>query len=101
MQGMIYSSALALALLAGQPAVAANDELEQLRNEVRALAERLKRAEELLEQAGAGTVEEVEPASAPVAEAPDAVARVNQASFNIGLSALSSAGGSSATDTQL
>ncbi|HLF31007.1 MAG TPA: hypothetical protein VI566_08265 [Xanthomonadales bacterium] len=101
MQGMIYSSALALALLAGQPAVAANDELEQLRNEVRALAERLKRAEELLEQAGAGTVEEVEPASAPVAEAPDAVARVNQASFNIGLSALSSAGGSSATDAQL
>ena len=42
MQRVIYSSALALALLAGQPAVAANDELEQLRNEVRALAERLK-----------------------------------------------------------
>lgn len=97
MQRVIYSSALALALLAGQPAMAANDELEQLRDEVRALAERLKRAEARLQQADAATAANVVPPT-PAVEAP---ARANPAAFNIGLSALFSAGGSSATDAQL
>lgn len=98
MQRMIYASALTLALLASQPAMAANDELEQLRNEVRALAERLNRAEERLKLADAVTAAEVAPVPAPAADAP---ARASPASFNIGLSVLNSAGGSSATDAQL
>ncbi len=83
MQPVFYSGALTLALFVGQPfavetAVAADDELEQLhleqlQNEMRALAERLERAEK----------------------------RVNPAPLNIGLSTQFSAGGSSATDAEL
>ena len=78
MQRVIYPGALALMLFAGQPAAAVGNELEQLRNEVRALAEQVKRT-----------------------EVSGAVARANPAPFNMGLSALFSAGGSSVADEPL
>lgn len=78
----LYASVLALVfLIAALPVVAADDsELQQLRERVRVLEER---------------------ADTPAASATAVAPRVNRAPFNLGLSALFSAGGSSATDEEL
>lgn len=85
MSRFIHASACALALLlSGRPVVAADDaELQQLRERVRALEERAQTS------------------GAPQAAAPGNTTRVNPAPFNIGLSALFAAGGSSVNDHAL
>ena len=92
MSRFVYSSALALLLLASGVSVSAADdtELQQLRDRVRALEERLD-----------GTEAARAVAAAPNTAVVDTIPRANPAPFNIGLSALFSAGGSSVTDTQL
>ena len=92
MSRFVYSSALALLLLASGVSVSAADdtELQQLRDRVRALEERLD-----------GTEAARAVAAAPNTAVVDTIPRVNPTPFNIGLSALFSAGGSSVTDTQL
>lgn len=86
------ASACALSLFVSDPAVSAADdaELQQLRERVRALEERLQRPDA--------------PPAAPTAPSPTAAGsslRVNPAPFTIGLSALFSAGGSSVNDDAL
>lgn len=92
MSRFIYASVCALVLfLSGRPVVAADDaELQQLRERVRALEERVQRS-------GAPQATPV----APGTTAPGGTTRVNPAPFNIGLSALFSAGGSSVNDDAL
>ena len=92
MSRFVYSSALALLLLASSLSVSAADdaELQQLRDRVRALEERLE-----------GTEAARAVAPAPNTAVVDTIPRVTPAAFNIGLSALFSAGGSSVTDAQL
>ena len=92
MSRFVYSSALALLLLVPSLSVSAADdtELQQLRDRVRALEERL----------GSNEAARALPTT-PGTAAPNTLARVNPAPFNIGMSALFSAGGSSATDTEL
>ena len=92
MSRLVYSSALALVLsVSALPVMAADDtELPQLRDRVRALEERLAGAE-----AGRAAL------AISSTVAPDALPRVDPAAFNIGLSALFSTGGSSATDAEL
>ena len=88
MPRLIYASAFAFVLLMPTlPALAADDaELQQLRERVRALEEHQQQS--------------VAPQATPPA-APGYPTRVNPAPFNIGLTALFSGGGSSATDAEL
>lgn len=90
MSRFIYASACALALfLSGRPVVAADEaELQQLRERVRALEERVQ---------APGAPQ----AAATSTAAPGNITRINPAPFNIGLSALFAAGGSSVNDDAL
>ncbi len=91
MSRFVYSSALALLLVSSQPVSAADDtELQQLRDRVHALEERLEGIE----------TTRAAPAT-PSTATPNTVPRANPTPFNIGLSALFSAGGSSVSDAQL
>lgn len=90
MSRFIYASACALALfLSDRPVVAADEpELQQLRERVRALEERVQ-------------APDAPQAAATSTAAPGNITRINPAPFNIGLSALFAAGGSSVNDDAL
>ena len=89
MSRFIFVSACALALfLSGRPVMAADEaELQQLRERVRALEERVQASDA--------------PLTPAPSTAPGSITRINPAPFNMGLSALFAAGGSSVNDDAL